>query len=738
MDQIRKKKAIFAIAVLILAALCTALLLFLGGVRKGDSASRARASAGDLEIFVGDVPIGDYSIVGAGFSKGSSDLLRDLIYHATGDKLKISAFSGNSPYTISLSVEKGLSDTDKKVLIEDGKIIIRATKLSELDESVEVFANAYLGYAFAGSSRERLLKNDAGCIYIPLSVFDAEGGAWIKEREPIICLWKTTTARGEYFKSDTCLGSEIMSYSDDDLYAYVKEMYDLGYTGIQVTDMCSAWAQYGSYEYVHDRIRYMADSAHSLGMKFTLWVWGAEFNGYGWKDDSVSYYRSLDEPARANPEAQAAFDKYYSIYAELADCSDRVIMHFDDPGNLNTDEDIAYFAAMLREKCVAINPDIDFGVSDYFNNHDILLISDAIGAPVTFYSGANTYADTSWMGFRCTVTGYGFGYGVWSWNLTEMEIDQLAEMNVNADLIKDVYLRTKAEDEYGVPTYWSEMDSYHVLNVFSHYCAARLLQDPEQDAQEVLKDAACAVVGKEDGDKLYKVLTLIEDARTGDTWEGFRYGAGDYLLKSDVYDADDIYSRAVEAISLIDELADKDIVCNTVSLPVSVTELLSMMKPHVMQIRDFAAFRKGLAELKEKAEGGADKDALQAGIDSLYEPISEYNCIIGLWGQPEAIAQFDMTKEFCSEYGLEMPRDKAFEYNRKMRVYADYVAFQKNAPGRLEMPMSIMQFAGVYGEDEMLRIAQELIDDGLLVKAGDDTVYLSDWKQYCIDEEESD
>lgn len=146
----------------------------------------------------------------------------------------------------------------------------------------------------------------------------------------------------EICKDGTCisvyaLNSEVLSFSDDQLYQYIKTMKYCGFTGIQVTDMCSAWAAYGGPEFVHERLRYMADVSHSLDMKFTLWVWAAEFTGYGWVDNMVSYYdKDLSEFAYENPQALATFDKYYSIYAELADCSDRVIAHFHDSGNLET------------------------------------------------------------------------------------------------------------------------------------------------------------------------------------------------------------------------------------------------------------------------------------------------------------------------------------------------------------------------------------------------------------------
>ena len=70
---------------------------------------------------------------------------------------------------------------------------------------------------------------------------------------------------------------------------------------------------YGGYEFVQQRIRFMADAAHSLGMKFTLWVWGAEFTGYGWVDDTVEYFDySKYVYSYEDPKALATFEKYYA------------------------------------------------------------------------------------------------------------------------------------------------------------------------------------------------------------------------------------------------------------------------------------------------------------------------------------------------------------------------------------------------------------------------------------------
>ena len=72
-------------------------------------------------------------------------------------------------------------------------------------------------------------------------------------------------------------------------------------------------------------------------MKFTLWVWGAEFSDFGWVDTEAEYTYAEQgySCARENPGVVATFEKYYDIYAQMADCCDRVIGHYYDPGNLN-------------------------------------------------------------------------------------------------------------------------------------------------------------------------------------------------------------------------------------------------------------------------------------------------------------------------------------------------------------------------------------------------------------------
>lgn len=686
---------------------------------------------GSSVVYFGNVPLSEYIVVSHNiFStvKAEKELNR-LISIKTGSELKTKIRGGDYPYTIRLVIDK--SYTENKITIWDGWITLYAASSEAMVKCVDEFANLYLDFSFAGESREHLLSDED--VYNAVSVWNLDG-SWIEEREPIICLWKTNTPRGQFYNTGANLDSEILTYSDDQLYQYVKLMKACGFTGIQVTEMCSAWAQYSGYEFVHDRLRFMADSAHSMGMKFTLWVWGAEFNGYGWEDDTVVYYDySNYKYSFECPEAYATFNKYYDIYAELADCSDRVIIHYDDPSNIHNSLEIATYAKLLRDKFRAINPDINFGVSDYTNKYDKAVLAEVLGMDATVYSGAVTTRESTWREFRTDVYNAGCNLGVWSWNLCEMEIDQLAEMNVNANLIRDVYLRTQLDgDDVMVPSYWSEMDSYHIANIFSLYCAGHLLQNPTESAENLLMEVANALVGEKYGQSLYEILCIIQDARTGETWENFRWNCDDYLLTSDKYPYEDILERCNKYSAKLEEMIAADIQETTLPLPVSVSDVLNIVRTHLEQIRLFAEFRVQYAELEAMYKSGASESRLLKKIEEISNPIPAFDAIVGVWGQPESLAQLNLLQSFCEQSGIEMPENSLYKYYLKQYIYQEICVSQKNASELYAYGIDSSLWNIVIGEKMLNSVIDDLVEDGLLIKSDDTHVYLINWQDYVF------
>lgn len=698
------------------------MLLLFGGCGKEEEIPVAKN--GKEAVYIGEIDINDYVIVaGKSASRKAGDELRSYIQRTGGDVLRVVSKPGNAQHTITLEIDRKL-DVENRISIQDGEVTISAADKESLYDGVYLFLDTYLGWCKAGTE-EAHISNVNSVIHVPANV--AGQDPWMDEREAIVTLWNVNWARGIYLDNAVSVKNNLMYFTEDQLYEYVKMMKHCGFTGIQVTDMCSAWAGLGSWQAVHEKIRIMAEAAHSLDMKFTLWVWGSAFSGYGWVDDTVVYHTNGDY-AFNSEEALATFEKYYTIYADLADCCDRVIGHYYDPGNLSTAEEIAYFAGMLRDKFWAVNPDIDFGISCWVDAYDKDVFINELGSNITLYEqGYRDDPESQYTAFRTAIQNYGCRLGTWSWGTCETEIDQLAQMNFNMDYIRSVYQTARNYDVIVKPEYWSEMDSYHILNVFSLYCAGQMLIDPDIPDETLLRELSVAVVGEEYAQAFAEMLDIIQDARTGSTHATFAWGDENYILKSDDYPAQDILARCEAYIPVLQEMIDTGLESYSLPFPISLNEVLRMMMPHLQQIKSFAEFRIGLAQLETAYSERADGEMLAARLAEIADPIKSYNTVVGAWGQVEARAQYEMVTDFCRRTGMEIPQNAAFRENRKLHIYMQVVTFQLGS----KSPHSegTYQWNLAYGE-ETAELIDELVEEGLLVRNPDGSYYLADWENY--------
>lgn len=678
-------------------------------------------------VYIGDVAIEQFVIVkGADARKRDCRELQTYIERTCGQKLRIEPEGASNPYTITLCVDESM-DTERKILIEDGKVLIKVKNKDGMSEGVHLFVNVYLGWIKAGTEEEHI-SNINSTIHIPGLVVDKT--PWMEEREPIITLWNVNWSRGTYMDSAVSVKNQIIYFTEDQLYEYVKMMKFCGFTGIQVTDMCSAWAGLGSWQAVHEKLRILADAAHSMDMKFTLWVWGSEFADCSWVDNSVKYRSPGSGYSYESEEALATFEKYYDIYADLADCCDRVIGHYYDPGNLFTAEEIAYYAKMLRDKFLAVNPDIDFGVSCWVDTYDKQVYVDVLGTDITLYEdGYHENPQRDYEKFRGEVARLGCRAGTWAWNTCEMEIDQLAAMHFNMDFIRSVYDTAREYDSMIKPTYWSEMDSYHVLNVFSLYCAAQMLIDPEITNEELFTAISNAAVGEKYADNFAEMLDIIQDARTGSSADTFFWNSPNHILKSADYPARELLERCNRSIPILKEMIAAGIESNTLPLPISLQDVLSLMLPHLEQIRSYAEFRIGLSMLEEDYAKGMAKATVEQRVTQLSAPIKNYNCVIGAWGQIEARAQHEMLVAFCKKAGVEVPENAAFHAERKIRIYMQFVSDQLGKQAPVVVGAPYYQLGLAYGEDTA-KLIQELVDEGYFTRTADGGVYLTNWESY--------
>lgn len=700
------------------------ILLLFGGCGRDSEAGITVEKNAKEAVCIGENSISEYVIVGKNSAaREAGNELQSYIQRTGGDVLPVVSKQGKAQHAITLEIDRKL-DTEKRITIQDGEVAISAVDKEALYDGVYLFINTYLGWIKAGTD-EAHISNANSVIHVPANVTEQE--PWMEEREAIITLWNVNWSRGIYLDNAVSVKNNIIYFTEDQLYEYVKMMKHCGFTGVQVTDMCSAWAGLGSWQAVHEKIRMLAEAAHSLDMKFTLWVWGAEFSGYGWADDTVVYHTNGDLAYNCE-EALATFEKYYTIYADLADCCDRVIGHYYDPGNLHTAEEIAYFAGMLRDKFHEVNPDIDFGISCWVDVYDKSVFVSELGNDITLYEqGYRDNPGGVYTAFRTDIQKYGCRLGTWAWNTCEMEIDQLAQMNFNMDFIRSVYQTARNYDAIAKPGYWSEMDSYHILNVFSLYCAGHMLIDPDIPDETLLRELSIAVVGEEYADAFTEMLDIIQDARTGSSNATFTWSNENYILKSSDYPAQDILARCEKCIPILQEMIDTGVESYSLPCPISLNEVLRMMMPHLQQIKSFAEFRIALAELETAYAGGVDAASLIDRLTEIAEPIRSYNTVVGCWGQIEARAQHEMITDFCGRAGIEVPQNGTFRANRKLHIYMQLVTFQL---GKKEPHCeTTYQWGVAYGE-ETAELIDELVEEGLLIRNEDGSYYLADWENY--------
>ncbi|RKJ21345.1 hypothetical protein D7X48_05155 [bacterium D16-50] len=696
-------------------------LLLKDGERYADTGNRLKEA-----VYVGERLIDEYVISYEDKEAiPACEELQFYIHETCGRKLPIEKEKEPEGLAIRLLLDEDLAKGEGRTSIQDGRISISGSDAAGLYEEMCLFVNTYLGWMEAGQESARI-SSVSGTVHVPWDVEEQE--AWMPEREAIVVLWNVNYTRGVNLSEAVSLKNNLLDYTEEQLYEYVKMLKFCGFTGVQVTDMCSAWAGADSYRTTHEKLRMIADAAHSLDMKFTLWVWGAKFSGFAWTDDTVSYEAGESGFAYDNPQTLATFEKYYSIYAELADCCDRVISHYYDPGELTLAEDVAFFAKMLRDKFLAVNPDIDFGVSCWVDAYNKGSLVRALGNDITLYEGVFRDENGNEK-FRKEIAAFGTRLGTWAWNTCEMEIDQMAQMNFNMDIIRETYQTSREYDGICKPTYWSEMDSNHVLNAFSLYCAGQLLVDPDMDPDILYARLSEAVVGQEYGDAFVQMLRLIQDARSGSTWSQYWWSSEDYILKSEVYPAESILERCNTYIPILQEMIDKGIESRAFPLPIGLEEVLRMMLPHLEQIKGYAQFRIGLGELEEEWRQGAFGESLAERLREIAKPIPDYNTVVGVWGQVEARAQREMVLDFCRRTQVEVPIYPEWDRQRKNYIYGQMATDQKGLQEPLKVWAPYYQYGLAFGE-ETERLVQELTEEGLLIRNEDGSVSLVDWERY--------
>ena len=203
----------------------------------------------------------------------------------------------------------------------------------------------------------------------------------------------------------------------------------------------------------------------------------------------------------------------------------------------------------------------------------------------------------------------------------------------------------------------------------------------------------------------------------------------DYILVRGDYAP--ILPRAEEAITHLEYLIARPEPTDGMVFPIPRKTLYRLMLPHLYQIRQFAALRVALDGIKAQAEAGADKETLQTLVDGLDFEIPEYNCTIGLWGQPEFRVGYQLISDFCRKHDLTIPPvSGALRHTYKRRLVDFFRVCQRGEPVWVD---HTSYEGGLAFGDVGRRLMEELCAEGVLTRREDGRYALADWENYRFD-----
>ena len=573
---------------------------------------------------------------------------------------------------------------------------------------------------------------------------------WIPQREWALCPWVPWNVRGTYVNPYADQRVNIYKFTDSQQSRYV-EMFDwFGFSGAQLIEGANSWSYFSSVEAYQDQVKKLARLARDNGQDVTLWVWAAEFNHYGWIDPDITYTPSPGHTAFDDPAVRKGFDKYYDYYAELAPYVDRLIAHFYDPGQLDNRQDVFNYMRLLESKFKAKNPRIKMSIDlwgtdpGYFDElvkngfDDYLLLENSLAdyEPVhpngaeTLRVGSDSLTHPEQRAkIHEAAKRLGLELGIFGWYDTEYETDQQASMYVNGQLLKDFVQQVKngADKIYPIK-YWSEMDADHLNNLCSLYVAGQLLWNPDRDPAEIMSEFAEGIWGPRNGPKVLEALNLVQDVRTGPTWDTYWWTMSGY--RRGTADPKEDLRRAESALSTLAAMKTDEHFVPKFPLPVSSATLVDLMLPHLRQIKAFAEFRIELDGIKSAWRNGASKEEISQRLSQAWKPIPDYDTWVGVFGQTERRMQEILLRKFAKEAGVEPSEPAWLRAQDAGRLLQKIQNVQRGQRGVLDFKVSdLNEF--MWTAEKLDNRFEKLIADGWVVKVGEDTYRLVNWPDYA-------
>ncbi|MHB0999433.1 MAG: hypothetical protein ACYC27_09325 [Armatimonadota bacterium] len=574
-------------------------------------------------------------------------------------------------------------------------------------------------------------RQEDGSLVIPS--MNLSEAPWIPMREWTVCPWEPSFVRGVFHNPYADKRFNLYLYDNERLSNYV-EMFDwFGFSGAQIMETCYNYQSMGSIEAAQNWQKKTAGFLRDNGQGVTLWAWTAYFSGFGWSDPDAVTTPKPGNSAFTDPDVRRTFEQYYDRYAELAPYIDRFIGHFYDPGVLTEQSDVFNYIKLLEQKLKAKNPKVQMGIDGWASGPGYFqaLVDNGFKDYIILPTGwVEAYPPGTREALHQKAKDFNLKLGVWGWYVTEYESDQIPTMHVNAQLMKDEYtkMRDGAAKVYPVQ-YWSEMEAYHLCNIFTMYACGQLLWNPDRDPHQVLDEICSGIWGPVNGPKVLRAVELIQDVRTGPRWETYWWTRPTYRLGTE-NPADDL-NRAEKSLAELQAMKTDEKFVPKFPLPYQPSVFIELVIPHLKQIRQFAEFRVDIVEIEKAAANGAQKDQLENMLQTAWKPVQEYNTWVGTFGPPEVKRQKEIVASLKAKYNLNVKDPDSLRYIEADRLLEQFRRWQSGFKTALVFTPILGGSEFFWLEETTLDRFDKLVQDGLVTKVGDNQCQLTDWENWA-------
>ena len=561
---------------------------------------------------------------------------------------------------------------------------------------------------------------------------------WIPQREWTLCPWAPDQPRGVFTNPNADKRLNVWLYSDQQIESYVDMFNSFGFSGCQLMETVANYSILGSADAARARLKSFAKSVKQNGQDVTLWVWAAQFNNYGWTDNTVTYTPQKGLTAFTDPKVRASFEKYYNGYTEMAPYTDMLMTHFYDPGSLKHRADVFKYMRLLHNKFKAVNPKVKLGVDFWASDSDSAymkqLIDNGFGDALLLESGMpHLYPPGKREALHNQAKQQNIKMGIWGWHTVERESDQFPKMHVNAQVLSSFYKQIQdGVDKIQHIQYWSEMEAYHLSNIFSMYASAQLLWNPNRDPDELLWEVSEGIWGTKNGAKVLKALKLIQDIRSGPTWDTYWSNKGRQPYSFGTENPANDKQRAEEALRELSEMRTDSSFVPKFPLPFQPSVFIEIILPNIRQIQAFAEFRLQEKTIREAAKKGVSKDELTKFAVEAWKPIPEYNTWVGTFGQAEARVQEAMMRQLAKDIAIKITPPRWLVHRDADRFLQRIQTLQRRSaqPVRFKFDDAIGRGEFYWSLDKIQETIDALVATGSLIKFEDSTYQLANFEEY--------